>query len=621
MSGRPIGCVVLIDGVEISDGCSDLSPDAPAILSGLRIIWGRSSQVDQATASTCTFNVDDPLDGDRLIPTLTIGRQIDVRTDTTIYPDPDTSVLTGLFPSALKGVWSAAVHGDTVELIVDGSGQAATMTLPPMPFTADQLGWDSVPRSLPGQAWSFDVTVTFPAPFAGWSSWAAQVAPVAFTAPDGSDARVLDYVDADPRATASFVPPPGVWLGLQVRAWPVGPRWIDLDATAWTGLGAAPSWQDLGTFEVSDVELLAPSGGASESALVFSGRITDISTRWDGGDTTTVNVIAQDWLAELANRYVGDTPWPLEALSQRATRIVNASGQPVNLSVDPVVGGLQVTYRDVDRQAAAGLLQQLATSAGGILWAATHLVTGQVLWLEDVGARPAARTLSDDGGQVHVIPSSAALDHALPITACDIEASPVRFALDMTDTISMVSLSWLEQVVDDGVVKPANRTIEVYDPGAVAAIGARRLSVSTQLSYEPQALAQANGWLARSSVMAWRIEGLSWDTDGDLGPDQIDTIMTLLDGTRRIGLPIALTDLPAWSLPVVGGMDIVGLYVEGGTYTYEGGAWLLELNTSSATGSAVGSFPWTASEPEWSWDTYRADVQWLDLYGVTYPDV
>jgi hypothetical protein len=337
-----------------------------------------------------------------------------------------------------------------------------------------------------------------------------------------------------------------------------------------------------------------------------------------------VQVIAQDWLAELANRFVGDQPWDAEALGVRAHRIVDLAGQEIELTVDPGVALLPITYRDVDRQPAASLLQQLATSCSGILWTATHLATGQTMWLEDIGARPAARTLTDAGtGLVHVIPSQAAIDNSLPISACDITAEPVRFALDMTDTVSMVSLTWKEQTTDDGVVKPTDRTIDVADPSVEHIIGARRLNISTQLAQPTPAQAQAALWLARSSVLGWRIEGLQWDTSliPGLSPDDTETVMTLLNGTTRIGLPVALTDMPEWTWPIGGGSAEVALYIEGGTYEYHAGSWVLELNTSSATSSALGRFPWQNSEPEWAWSDFDPAVSWLDLFGVTYPDL
>jgi hypothetical protein len=449
---------------------------------------------------------------------------------------------------------------------------------------------------------------------------------VSFTVPDGSDARLLSpATPAAPSVDVTFTPPPGVWLGLHVAAHPTSPTWQQLDGTPWEQLGATPTWEQLGTFVITAVQLLAPAAGAADSAMVFSGRITDVVAQWDGGDDATLQVIAQDWLAELANRFVGDAPWPAEYLGQRAQRIIDLSGQPITLTVDGGAYWLIVTYRDVDRQAAAGLLQQLATSAGSVLWTATHIVTGQVMRIEDVASRPAALTLTTDvTNLVHVIPSPAAKAHAMPLTACVIDAEPVRFILDTTDTISMVALTWLDQVVDPeppNPIKPTQRTVEVVAPQTMAAIGARRMSVSTQLTAEADATAQANQWLARSSVMAWRVEGLTWDTAGDLNPDEISSVMRLIDGTRRNGLPITLTDLPSWVGPMTGGQDAVALYVEGGDYEYRAGAWQLAINTSSANSSAIGSFPWNASEPAWRWLDYDPELSWLGLYGVTYPAV
>jgi hypothetical protein len=190
----------------------------------------------------------------------------------------------------------------------------------------------------------------------------------------------------------------------------------------------------------------------------------------------------------------------------------------------------------------------------------------------------------------------------------------------MTDTVSMVAVNWLEQTVDgtSGQLRPTQRTVEVVDPVVMSVIGARRLSVSTQLIIETDADIQARNWLSRSSVMAWRIEGLRWDTTGELDPDGTQTVLTLLDGTLRNGLPIVLTDLPPWMDALTHG-DSAALYVEGGTYSYNAGAWELELTTSSATGSAAGALPWQNLEPGWSWDEFDPTISWLDLYGCSYP--
>lgn len=627
MTRSAIGCTVLIDGREISDGCTPFPADDPAVLSGLRIIWGRASTVDQPQPSSCTFDILDPLYGSRLVPALAIGRQVDVRADTVVYPDPNVSTIPAQIPTAVVNAAATATGAKVTTLIANGGGRAASVTFPPRALSSDPLAWDAVPRTLAGQDWRLKAGVTLPSPgFLGWSSWAATIQPVSYTNPDGKDAAV--FGDPVPFVggvvDTTITPPPGVWLGALVRVYPVGPAWQDLDATAWQDVPAAWTWNSLSTFVVRDLDLLAPAAGALDSGLVFSGRITDIAAKWDGGPDAQLSIIAQDWLAELANRWVGDQPWAAEALWQRALRVVGLSGQPVTLNVDAPMGFLPVTYRDVDSQPAASLLQQLATSGAGVLWTATHLVTGQIMRIEDVTNRPAALTLTDvPGGIVRVIPSQAAADNSLPVSACVIDADPVRFILDTTETVSMVAVQWLDQVVDpdNGAIKPTQRTVEISDPIMLSTIGARRLSVSTQLRAQADAEAQANTWLARSSVLSWRIEGLSWDTAGDLSTAEIEPLMTLLDGTRRNGLPILLTDLPEWAGPMVGGQDQVALYVEGGQYDYTGGAWTLALTTSSATGSAAGSFPWQAADPGWQWQEMAPEVTWLDLYGVTYPDV
>src|SRR4029077_10928347 len=120
MSAAPIGCTVYIDGVPISDGCSAVSHDAPAVLSGLRIVWGRTSSVDQATASSCSFAIDDPLTGERIVPSLTIGRTVDVHADTVIYPDPDVSTIPVRLPGPTSNVQQVTGAGSTTNVVLAG---------------------------------------------------------------------------------------------------------------------------------------------------------------------------------------------------------------------------------------------------------------------------------------------------------------------------------------------------------------------------------------------------------------------------------------------------------------------------------------------------------------------
>ena len=242
MTGNPIGCTVLLDGVAISDGCSPFPADDPAVLSGLRVTWGRRSRVDQATASTCSFTVDDPLTGNRLGPALAIGRRVDVRVDTLVYPPADTSTIPLLYPTAVVNATATGTGTATSTLLGTSTrGDAVQVDYPPRQLSGSATAWDTVPRTLPGQSWRVQATVTLPAPFAGWTGWAGTVQPLTYTTPKGPGHPLPDTA-AVPAGGGpvdlTFTPPPDVWLGLRVRVYPVGPKWNQLDGTTWAALGA-----------------------------------------------------------------------------------------------------------------------------------------------------------------------------------------------------------------------------------------------------------------------------------------------------------------------------------------------------------------------------------------------
>ena len=234
----------------------------------------------------------------------------------------------------------------------------------------------------------------------GWRNYAAELRPVAFTSPSSSSAVVLADVQkltgpasGDAHFDLSFVPPDGVWLGLQLRVYPVGPKWSDL-VGAWTAFGSR-TWNSLDTFVVRNLLMSAPAAGAARSGSVFAGRVTDLSAQFDPGlGGTVVDVVCQDDTAELGNRYVGAAPYPLETLGTRFARIVADSEQTISYTVDAGVASRQVTYQDVDSRPAIDLLQELAKSAGGVLWAATTVA---------IRAVPPARRRREPAGDAEAL--------------------------------------------------------------------------------------------------------------------------------------------------------------------------------------------------------------------------
>jgi hypothetical protein len=127
----------------------------------------------------------------------------------------------------------------------------------------------------------------------------------------------------------------------------------------------------------------------------------------------------------------------------------------------------------------------------------------------------------------------------------------------------------------------------------------------------------ADAILGRTGNTAWRVGGLEWraDTTDQLDGEALTRMMQLLDGTTRNGLPIILTNLPAWS-PIPD--QQVGLYLEGGRYESVGGAWRLSLTVSAAVATGM-SAAWDELDPAWSWDQFDPDIRWVDLAGVAAP--
>ena len=640
----PPSCLLFVDGVRYADG-QPAEPDTePVALTGLTVVWGRSTTIDQPAPASCTFTVLDRLGGDRFTARLGIGAWVQVRADATIYPDPTVPTLSdpgfegssvGSAPSVITSnarpvrVTDERAHTGVHAVRVDphDAGRGVRVIFPPAPLSNDPAGWDDVPRTLPGQSWRYGAAVRAATALAAVAR--AQVHPVTFTQPWAGTERVLTLtaaagpVDGAGWAvhTGTITPPAGVWLGLAVDLYPTGPAWEDLPpALTWADIDPAVSWAELAACYVDDLVMLAPAAGAARAGEVFTGRVTDLVAEWDGNaGGTIVTVTAQDDTAELANRYVGAEPWAAEPLGARFARVLAAAGQQMQYTVDPVPAALQVTYRDVDNQSAGGLLADLAKSAGGALWSATSLTTGPYLRLEDIDARAPLLTLEmDAGGVVRIVPAGMPGGHGITVSACSVLLDPVRWVQDVADVATRVAVGWKDQTPDP--VKPVDRTVTVVDQTAEAATGQRRVQVSTELATLDDATRVANSMLGRLSSGGWRVAGITYRVDplDPLDAAGIAAVMTILDATTRIGLPLLLTDVPSWS-PAPTAAD-VPLYLEGATLTNTAGAWTLDLVTSAAWATGAAGVAWQDLPAEWAWNEFDPAIRWADLAGVGPPE-
>jgi len=636
----PPSCVLFVDGVRYADTAAAADTE-PVALTGLSVVWGRDSTIDQPAPASCTFSVLDRPGGTRFTAGLRVGSRVQVRSDALIYPDPTVPVMpdpgfegssAGSAPSVITSnagvrVSNTRAHTGAHSARVDpvNAARGARVIFPPAPLSDDPAGWDDVPRALPGQEWAYGAAVRPPAELAAAAR--VQVHPVVFTQPWAGTERVLTLVagagapDAGGWSVHSgrVTPPAGVWLGVAVDIYPTGPAWNDLDpALTWLDVPAGVIWAELAATYVDDLVLLAPAAGAQRAGEVFTGRITDLSAVWDdvaGGGGTVVKVTAQDDTAELANRYVGAAPWTAEPLGTRFGRILAAAGQQMAYTVDPRPAAFQVTYRDVDNQPAGGLLAELGKSAGCAVWSATSLTTGPYLRLEDTDGRPPLQVLTEGAdGVVRIVPATLPGGHGITLSACDVLMDPVEWVQDVADVATRVAIGWKDQTPDP--VKPVDKTVAVVDAPAESARGQRRVQIGTQLATSADATTVANSVLGRLSTGGWRIRGITYrvNPDDPLTPAGIAAVLTILDATTRIGLPIMLTDVPAWS-PLVTPAD-VPLYLEGAKLSNDAGAWSLELVTSAAHATGSAAVRWVDLDPGWSWNDFDPGIRWADLAGV-----
>jgi hypothetical protein len=533
-----IDCRVFVDGVQFPDTAADLEADIPTVLADVEVTWGRATNVDQPNAATTRAVVLDRSGGSEFIDTLDVGKPlavwasgdistgdaVDVAVDgsfETLTPSSDASGRVWPVNGTATVVTNYAYRGVQSIRVDPAAGKTINYAfIPPKAFEIGGLpaNWDDVPTMTTGSTWTWSLAVR-----AGYGV-SVDLAAMAFDGPTDHTGSVFGQIVFDKGdntwhvVSREFVVPSfvdGRWLGVWMRV---------RDALTWArtpGTWAATpgTWAQysLQTW-IDALELHAPASGNVRDVLVFSGRVTDLAAAIDDDQgTLRVEVTAVDQFADLQNRYVGDIPWLSQSLLGRVTNILAAAAVPgltiSDVKIDTPFGALVVSWRDVDRQPAGGLLSELAQGVDGVLWSATHATTGPYLWYESPANRATVGTLALVGQYVTVTvvdpnraPGRTVLD------GCDLAVDEVQWVRDVTDVITRVSASWLEQTVDtEGKQQPTERTVEVVDTAAEGSFGARSMSVATQLVSASDATAVANRILARTRQLQWRAEGLTWD--------------------------------------------------------------------------------------------------------------
>ena len=588
-------CALAIGGHRIADTAADLEDHQVTALDGLQVRWGRSSRLDQPGAATMTATLALPTGTAAVaaLDALQPGATVEVTSeytappaDTTVIPSTPTETLTAPAPATapLVRTWPPGT------LAPEGTAPAS---------------WDALPRI--GYASTLTATATLTLP----PRTTATLHPVYYTGPWASAATLgpaLATLTASGTMRADITPTidhVGQWVGLAVRVWPIGPTWKDQTA-AWTGYPV--TWQSYAQATTRAVSLTRRDSLLYQ-ATAFTGRITDAPVKWD--DTLhrpVATVTAAEFPAEMANMRVGDEPWPSETAAQRIARIVTLTGLPVRTVIDPDPGAVILGARDVDSRDPSSLLQDVATSTGAILWPATHATLGPYLRLEDPDQRRALyRLVIPTTGPVTIEPVAGA---ATELSARTVHRDGVEVVRDTTDLASVVAVRWAETTTSGtGEVTTTERTTTLTDPDRLATYGHRSISLGTELTTATAAHQLATRTLARSAPGGWSIPEATWDTD--LPGSSPEAVLMAVDATRRLGLPLMLTDVDDW----VPGAPRIPVYLDNGTYHYRGGRWVLDLTLTRAAVPAA-ALTWQDLPPAITWPRFSA-LTWADLSSVT----
>jgi hypothetical protein len=620
-----VGCTVYADGVRVADGSPTDNPLDPTALSGLSLTWGRESTVDQPQASTCAFDVIDTAGGEGFSSRFFLGSTIQVTAGGSLYPAPTVPAFTNPsfeapfheFVKTTKADISQPTtnpHTGTKSLAVQPTlaSTSWTIAMAPAPLSADPTAWDTIPVSDPGQVWTYGAWVFVP------NGITVTVQPVLFSAPHFNAWSIPAGVQTSVSGLGTWVLAQGTftanaahqWVGLQVSASSAGGQTWNTTTGTWNG--ATLTWNGVRTVYIDDVTILGPLGGTTSTVLVFEGRIVSLASQWhEGAGRPMLKISCADFISDIDNRNVGDEPWPMEYLLDRANRILTLGGGGIDLDIDPSIAIKNVSWRDVDRQPVGGLLRGLAASVDGIMWSAAHITTGAYILMEDPNTRPSGTVLGKVGGIVVIVPRTMDL---MELSACEIDREPITWTTSVEDVTTRVEVTWLEQVTGPPA-STLEHTYTVIDAAAEAQRGVRSFALASQLTTEADASTVASAIKARTRGGDWVAGAISIDDDDIAGSNTtIQRLLNLLDGTVRNGLAIAVTELPAWAPPTPTGEFPV--YLEGGTYQFTDGRWVLDLTVSNAT-SVGQSVTWNdLTTPAYKWNEFDPGIAWDELRGV-----
>jgi hypothetical protein len=382
-------------------------------------------------------------------------------------------------------------------------------------------------------------------------------------------------------------------------------------------------------FDIGTVVMVGAFSTAASNFPVFSGRIAEMSLYWDDRTGHTFcDIVADDPLAQLAHVFIGDEPWNAESARDRAERVRALLPPTLNFETEWGSTPEQIWVlksRDVDRQPALTLLQDVARSTDAALYMAhgtTALgdTTPMKYLFHSARVQHPGRVLDDPNtdGTYTIELDPAEVDVTLN---AGMLSRAVEFVRSLAQLTTRAIVGWWDAGVEANV--------DVRDAAAEQAHGSFDRKVATELVTEVDAQDVAARVLVRGTIN-WQTDTLAWDAnDGRLvDPDADDVMCALLAGRSRYGMSIAIEGAAAW---VPEAATVV--FLEGGVYEYltdppgvleedeMPGRWIVELHVvpAGATGAGITWSELETTLPGILWVgavDLDPSIRWVDLATV-----
>lgn len=336
--------------------------------------------------------------------------------------------------------------------------------------------------------------------------------------------------------------------------------------------GPIPAGLDIGWGVSVDAGLDEPGAFVRR----FTGTVTDLGLDYDLGLTpgsgrlsvrpyTSVTVASA--LAALGRTYVGDVPWPAELDGPRVARILTLAGRD-DATTDP--GTVAILARDVDRQPALSLCQQVADDAGGLL---TNRHDGVIAY--------------------HDAEHRRNLTPALTIDACHLLMSP-KWLRDMSGLLNEAAIGYGDPPEGGGDQAVVTRISDASQ----ARYGRVAYYSGTQLADAAAATVRADTLIARNALPVWNLSELPVDTVGLPAADLAALLSLDVGGLLGLtGLPLDTPDEP-----------VMAVWVEGWTETL--GYLAHDLTLAVTAYCRTAPFPrWNDLPSTYEWDE-MGDLTW-----------